>query len=331
MRSRPGSSSTASSSGWRRRRAASPAWEHSRREDRARDRPTYWPSTARSSRSRRRSSRTASRLREGLEVGLACEAAVREAGAVAATIGVLDGEIRVGLDATSELSRFGADARKLGPRDLAACAAQGAIGATTVGGTLTVARAARDRDAWEPAASAASTAAGRRASTSRPTSARSSNTPAIVVSAGAKSILDVPATAELLETFGVPVLGYRTDELPLFYRAEGGPAVSARVESAAEAARDRAAHWKLGGCGLLLARPPDESLDVEPLIEEGTRRGRQRRASSGQDVTPFVLAYPPRAKRRRDGRGEQEARGRERGPGGRGRRCARGARLTSRR
>ena len=111
-----------------------------------------------------------------------------------------------------------------------------------------------------------------------------------MVAAGVKSILDVPATAELLETFGVPVLGYRTDELPLFYRADGGPPVSARVESAAEAAKVAIAHWKLGGCGLLLARPPDESLDVEPLIEDGLAEA-ERQGVRGQAVTPFVLAF----------------------------------------
>ena len=90
----------------------------------------------------------------------------------------------------------------------------------------------------------------------------------LVVSSGVKSLLDVPATAELLETLGVPVLGWRTDELPLFYAAHGGPPVSARVESAEEAARIAVAHWALAGGGLVLARPPDESLDdVEPLIE----------------------------------------------------------------
>ena len=78
---------------------------------------------------------------EGVAVGLAAEAAVREAGAVPATVGVVDGEVRVGLT-EAELGRFGADARKLGPRDLGAAVAQRALGATTVGGTLAVARAA---------------------------------------------------------------------------------------------------------------------------------------------------------------------------------------------
>jgi pseudouridine-5'-phosphate glycosidase len=88
----------------------------------------------------------------------------------------------------------------------------------------------------------------------------------------------------------VPVLGFRTDELPLFYAARGGPPVSARVESTAEAARIARAHWELGGGGLLLARPPDESLDVEPLIEEALARAAEQ-GVVGQDVTPFVLSF----------------------------------------
>jgi pseudouridine-5'-phosphate glycosidase len=116
-------------------------------------------------------------------------------------------------------------------------------------------------------------------------------TQTLVVSSGVKSLLDVPATAELLETLGVPVLGFRTDTLPLFYAADGGPSVSARVESADEAARIAAAHWELGGGGLLLGRPPDESLeDVEPLIEQALAEAGAA-GVHGQAVTPFVLAW----------------------------------------
>jgi pseudouridylate synthase len=116
-------------------------------------------------------------------------------------------------------------------------------------------------------------------------------TPALVVSAGVKSLLDVPATVELLETLGVPLLGFRTDDLPLFYSAGGGPALPARVESAEEAARIARTHWELGRGGLLVARPPDESLeDVEPLIEEALAAA-ERQQVSGQAVTPFVLAF----------------------------------------
>jgi len=226
---------------------------------------------------------------EGVEVGIESERQVRAAGAVPATIGVLDGELVVGLS-EDELSRFDAAARKVGPRDLAATAAQRAVGATTVGGTLAVARAAGiswlatgglggvHRGWPDPPDVSADLA-------------QLARTAALVVSAGVKSLLDVPATSELLESLGVPVLGYRVDTLPLFYAAAGGPPVSARVESPYEAARIARAHWELGGNGLLLGRPPDEPLDdVEPLIERALRAAHDE-GVSGQTVTPFVLAY----------------------------------------
>ena len=102
----------------------------------------------------------------------------------------------------------------------------------------------------------------------------------------------MPATAELLETLGVPVLGFRTDDLPLFYAAHGGPPVSARVESAAEAARIARAHWQLGRhTSILLGRPATESLDdVEPLIERALADAHAH-GVAGQNVTPFVLSY----------------------------------------
>jgi pseudouridylate synthase len=225
----------------------------------------------------------------GVEVGIESEHQVRAAGAVPATIGVLDGEIVVGLT-EDELARFDESARKVGPRDLAVAVEQRAVGATTVGGALAVARAAGisfmatgglggvHRGFPDPPDVSADLG-------------QLARTPALVVSAGVKSLLDVPATAELLETLGVPVLGYRTDTLPLFYAAEGGPPVSARVESAEEAARIARAHWQLGGGGLLLGRPPDESLDgIEPLVEQALLEA-QAQSVSGQAVTPFVLSY----------------------------------------
>jgi pseudouridine-5'-phosphate glycosidase len=117
-------------------------------------------------------------------------------------------------------------------------------------------------------------------------------TEALIVSSGVKSILDVPATAELLETLGVPVLGYRTDDLPLFYAAHGGPPVSARVESAAEAAQVAQAHWQLGRhTSILLGRPAEDSLDdVEPLIEQALADAHEQ-GVTGQQVTPFVLSF----------------------------------------
>jgi pseudouridine-5'-phosphate glycosidase len=227
---------------------------------------------------------------EGVAVGLESERRVREAGAVPATIGVLDGRVRIGLT-EEELGRFTPAARKVGPRDLAAALVQGAVGATTVGGTLAACRAAGvgfmgtgglggvHRGFPDPPDVSADLG-------------ELIRTEALVVSSGVKSILEVPATGELLETLGVPVLGFRTDDLPLFYAAHGGPPVSARVESAAEAAQVARAHWGLGRhTSILLARPADDSLDdVEPLIERALAEAHDR-GVAGQAVTPFVLSY----------------------------------------
>jgi pseudouridine-5'-phosphate glycosidase len=223
----------------------------------------------------------------GIEVGLASEAAARAAGAIPATIGVLDGRVVVGLTA-AELERYTPDARKLGPRDLAPCAVQGAVGATTVGGTLAAAAAVGIRFMGTgglggvhrgfPAPPDVSADLGVCA-----------RVPALIASSGVKSLLDVAATAEVLETLGIPVLGYRVDTLPLFYAAAGGPPVSARIESAREAAEIADAHWRLGGNGILVGRPPDESLDVAELIEQVLAEA-EAQGIVGQAVTPFVLA-----------------------------------------
>jgi pseudouridine-5'-phosphate glycosidase len=226
---------------------------------------------------------------EGVEVGRRAETRVREAGAVPATVGVLDGKIRVGLS-PDELERFDASARKAGPRDLAVCVAQGLVGATTVGGTLAVCRAAGIRFMGTGGLGGVHRGFPRPPDVSADLG-ELARTQALVVSSGIKSLLDVAATLELLETLGVPVLGYGTDELPLFYSARGGPAVPARVDSAAEAAAVARAHWELGGGGLLLAQPPPTSLDdVEPLLE-GALAESERQGISGQAVTPFVLSF----------------------------------------
>lgn len=225
---------------------------------------------------------------EGVEVGLESERRVRAAGAVPATVGVLDGEIRVGLS-EAELERFTPSARKLGPRDLAACAVQGAVGATTVGGTLAPARVAGIRFLGTGGLGGVHRGFPTPPDVSADLGAVA-RTPALVVSSGIKSLLDVAATAEVLETLGVPVLGWRVDTLPRFYAAEGGPQVSARVETADEAARVARAHWALGGATLLLGRPPDESLDVDDLIEDAVSEAHAREVE-GQAVTPFVLSF----------------------------------------
>jgi pseudouridylate synthase len=222
----------------------------------------------------------------GLEVGLASDGAVRDAGATPATIGVLDGHVRVGLTA-DELARFTPEARKAGPRDLAPCAVKGETGATTVGGALAVAASLDIRFLGTGGIGGVHRGfpSSPDVSADLPALAR---TRALVVSSGVKSLLDVPATTELLETLGIPVLGFRTDSLPLFYAAEGGPPVPQRVDQPAEAAAIAAAHWDLGGAGLLLASPPPESLDEAELIEEAVAEAAAQ-GVSGQAVTPFVL------------------------------------------
>jgi pseudouridylate synthase len=225
---------------------------------------------------------------EGFGVGAASEAAVRAAGAIPATVGILDGAVVVGLT-EDELRRFGPEARKAGARDLAACCVQGALGATTVGGTL-----AAVRPLGIEVMATGGLGGVHRAFPSPPDISSDlgelARTRVAIVSCGVKSLLDVPATSELLETLGIPVLGYRTDTLPLFYTAAGGPPVSARVESAAEAAAVARAHWELGSAGAVaLARPPEPSLDdVEPLIEEALAEA-ARQGVRGPAITPFVL------------------------------------------
>jgi pseudouridine-5'-phosphate glycosidase len=225
---------------------------------------------------------------EGVEVGIEAARRVRDAGAVPATVGVLDGAVRVGLS-ESELGRFTADARKVGPRDLAACVAQRAVGATTVGGTLAVCRAAGI--GFMGTGGIGGVHRGTRLDVSADLG-ELARAEALVVCSGVKSLLDVPATMELLEALGVPVIGYRTDELPLFYAARGGPPVPARVESPEEAAELARTHWELRRhSALLLAQPPPESLDdVEPLIEQALAAAEEQ-GVQGPRVTPFVLSF----------------------------------------
>jgi pseudouridine-5'-phosphate glycosidase len=227
---------------------------------------------------------------EGLDVALEAERRVREADAVPATVGVLDGRVHVGL-AAGELERFAAagdSARKAGPRDLAVCAAAGVLGATTVGGTLAACSAAGIRFLGTGGIGGVHRGFAERPDVSADL-AELARVPTLVVSSGVKSLLDVTATLELLETLGVPVLAWQAETLPLFYTAEGGPPAPATAASASEAASIARAHWSLGRAGLVLARPPAESLDVEPLIEKALAEARSRRVT-GQDVTPFVLA-----------------------------------------
>jgi pseudouridine-5'-phosphate glycosidase len=224
---------------------------------------------------------------EGAAVGIESAQRVRDAGAVPATIGILDGKLCVGLS-DSELERFTAEARKVGPRDLAAAVVQGAVGATTVGGTLAACRAVGI--GFMGTGGIGGVHRGERLDVSSDLG-ELARTEALVVCSGAKSFLDVQATMELLEALGVPVLGYRTGGLPLFYTAEGGPPVPGRVESPEEAAQVASTHWGLRRhSAVVLAQPPPESLDVASLIEQALAAAEEKTVS-GPALTPFVLAF----------------------------------------
>ena len=202
----------------------------------------------------------------GPDAAQAAEQRVRAHGAIPATIGVVGGAVRVGLDA-AELERFaeaGPAARKVGARDLAACAVQGALGATTAGGTLAVCASAGIRFMGTGGIGGVHRGFAQSLDISGdlPQLAR---TAAVVVCSGAKSILDVAATAELLETLGVPVLGWQTRTLPLFYSADGGPPVSATVSDAAEVA---------GIAAAALAAEPRLGPAAGPAACRRTRPGR---------------------------------------------------------
>lgn len=227
-----------------------------------------------------------------LELGRAMEDDVRAGGAVPATIGVVAGEPVVGLDAAQVERMAMADGvLKLSTRDLAVPVARGRDGATTVAATMWMAHRAgievfatggiggvhrgEDRDV-----SADLTELGR--------------TPTVVVCAGAKSVLDLAATREALETAGVLVAGWGTDELPAFYSPRSGIPVDVRVESAEEAAALWRAHRGLGLPGALLvcvpppaahALPGDEvERAIAAAVEDAERQGVR-----GKEVTPFLL------------------------------------------
>ena len=230
-----------------------------------------------------------------LELARAMEDEIRAADAVPATIGVMRGVPTVGLSA-KELEHFAhaEGVLKLSRRDIAYAVAMKRDGATTVAATMALAAAAGiqvfatggiggvhrgARDTWDISGDLTELA----------------RTPVLVVCAGAKSILDLPATLEYLETIGVPVLGMATDEFPAFYSATSGLPVGARVETPAEAAAVWKAHLALGGgSGMLLAVPPPADVALpRAMVETAIERALARAAESGvrgQAVTPFLLS-----------------------------------------
>jgi pseudouridine-5'-phosphate glycosidase len=224
------------------------------------------------------------------------EQAVREGGAVPATLAVLDGAVRVGLS-DDQLVRVAEDEDvvKTSVRDLGAVLAKELVGATTVAATATLAhrvgirvfatgglggvhRAARD--SWDESADLVSLA----------------NVPVTVVCAGVKSILDVPATLERLESLSIPVLGYRTLRMPGFYVRDSGLSLPWQVDSPAEIADVMAARAALGlGQAVVVAQPVDVAHEMDRALHDQTVRSGlvelERRGITGKDVTPFLLGW----------------------------------------
>ena len=227
---------------------------------------------------------------ENLEVARALEAAVRASGATPATIAVIDGELHVGLDDTEleQLARDGARFAKAGATDLAVHVARRTSAATTVSATAVIAARAGIRVFATGGIGGVHRGDAGDVSHDLVALAR---TPIAVVSAGAKAILDLPRTLEMLETLGVLVVGYHASELPAFYTRTSGLALDHRVESSRELAAIARAHWQLGGGGILVANPipADHAVDVAPAIERALAEARAA-GITGKRLTPFLLA-----------------------------------------
>jgi pseudouridine-5'-phosphate glycosidase len=229
------------------------------------------------------------------------EAVVRRGGAEPATVGMIDGVLHVGLT-PAQRDRLGADtqARKLSTRDLGPAAAQGASGGTTVAATLAACALAGIR-----VFATGGIGGVHRGWTQRPDVsadlAALARTPTAVISAGAKSILDLPATVEALDALGVPVLGVGTPWFPRFLSEGAAPLrVSATVRDAAEAAAACRAHWSFApACGVLVANPPPAAhaiptAQIEAVIEAALAEA-HRAGIAGPETTPFLLDRVQRA------------------------------------
>jgi pseudouridine-5'-phosphate glycosidase len=228
---------------------------------------------------------------ENLQLAQDMEATIRSGSAHPATIALIDGTVHIGLEPEG-LSRLaqGVSLRKISVRDFGPAIAQKASGGTTVAGTLIAAEQVGIKIFATGGIGGVHRDAPFDISTDL---GQLSKSKVVVVCAGAKSILDLPATLEQLETLGVPVLGYQTDQFPAFYSRESGLPVSAKVESAEETAQVARAHWELGGGGLLVVVPiPKEDAipfkDMETHISSALAEAEHQQIR-GQAVTPFLL------------------------------------------
>lgn len=230
-----------------------------------------------------------------LETALAAESAVRESGAVPATVALVDGTAVVGADQAllERLAEPGAGAAKAAARDLGPLLAAGALGSTTVSATLRLAAMAGIRVMATGGIGGVHRGASQSYDISSDLEALARE-PLAVVCSGAKSILDLPATLEVLETRGVPVVGYRTDRLPAFYSTDSTLPLTHRVEDTVGAARAVVLHFSLSGSGgLLLVQPPPADLaipadEVDRWISDAVVAAAAEGVSGGA-VTPFIL------------------------------------------
>ena len=227
-----------------------------------------------------------------IQTAAAMEEEVRKNGAVPATICMLGGKICAGID-QSQLERLGSSKNsiKLSKKDFGAAAANGMDGGTTVSGTMAVA----NKIGIKVFATGGIGGVHRNSQFDISADLSSlSTTPMIIVCSGAKSILDLGATKEVLETLGVPVLGYKTDVIPAFYSTSSGIPVDFRFDDLQQAVEASLNHWKLDlGSSILITVPPPEefALDIE-YMEENIGKAEiiaQDEGISGADLTPFLL------------------------------------------
>ena len=229
---------------------------------------------------------------QNLELARDMEKQIRDNGATPATIALLDGKIRIGLS-DQELIRLSESQStlKVSHRDFATAIVKKADGGTTVAGTMYAANMA----GIKVFATGGIGGVHKESAFDISTDLRSlAEIPTIVVCAGAKAILDLPATLEYLETMGVPVIGYQTDEFPAFYSRESGLGVSARLDTPAEIAEFAKAHWNLGMKGGILVTNPIPEKDaisaakMEPMIAQASAEAIEQ-GIHGQKLTPFLL------------------------------------------
>lgn len=230
---------------------------------------------------------------QNLQLARDMEKQVRDHGATPATIALLDGKIRIGLSDEELVQLSESDSTlKVSHRDFAAAIVKKADGGATVAGTMFAANMA----GIKVFATGGIGGVHKESPFDISTDLRSlAEIPTIVVCAGAKAILDLPATLEVLETMGVPVVGYRTDEFPAFYSRKSGLNVSARLDSPKEIADFAKAHWELGmKSGILVANPIPEAesiptSEMEPIIAKASAEA-VAQGIHGQALTPFLLS-----------------------------------------